>query len=296
MARICIIGGSGFVGQALARRLAQDQHQITVLTRAPYHKRALRVLPGLQLRHANVHNEAELAAHTVGTEVLINLVGILNESRKPTEKFRRVHVELAQRCARVCRDNQIGRLLQMSALGASTDAPSEYLRSKAEGEQTILDIRNIVPVTYFRPSVIFGPGDHFFHRFAQLVRLAPGFLPLACPGSRLAPVYVGDVAERMAAAIDDPDTYRRSLELCGPEQYTLAELVALTADMCGVAVRVVPLSPRLSRLQARLLSLVPGKLFTIDNYRSLQVDNVCTTEAGCCPTPIEPVMRPVLAA
>lgn len=295
MARICIIGGSGFVGRTLAHHLSRDRHDISILTRFPERHRSLLVLPGLRLLRTNVHDPNELLPRTEGADVLINLAGILNESRAPNQKFRKVHVALTHLAGKACLHNHIPRLLQMSALGARLDAPSEYLRSRAEAEQTVLGLGNTVAVTYFRPSVIFGPGDHFFTRFAQLLRIAPGVFPLACPDSRFAPVYVGDVVDRICAAINDPSTWHKSLDLCGPQEYTLRELVELTARMCGIRRRILPLSNRWSRLQARVFGMLPGKPFTMDNYLSLQVDSVCT-DATPCPTHIEPVMQPVLGA
>ena len=293
MSRICILGGTGFVGRVLASRLARDGHQLTVLTRSPHRHRAMLVLPGLRLLAADVHRKDALFALTEGADVLINLVGILNETRAPGQTFQQAHTTLAHHVSKACLHNEIPRLLQMSALGADRAAPSRYLRSKAEAEQTALNLGETAHVTYFRPSVIFGPGDHFFTRFAALLRLAPGVFPLACPDSRFAPVYVGDVAERMRASLTDPATYRRAVGLCGPQEYTLRELVELTARMCGLRRTIVPLPDRLSRLQARLLGLLPGKPFTIDNYRSLQVDSVCAGEAPC-PTHVEPIMLPAL--
>lgn len=294
MARICILGGTGFVGQALAAELAGRGHRLTVLTRRRRDHRALLVLPELRLEEIDVYRDQALAEHAAEADALINLVGILNEGARHEETFQRAHVELAQKLIHACRQNGVRRLLQMSALGADRAARSQYLRSKGEAERLMLDAGERLRVTCFRPSVIFGPGDRFFFRFAGLLRFAPYFFPLACAGTRFAPVYVGDVAARMAASLDDPADYGRAVDLCGPEVYTLGELVQLAARWSGRRRRVVGLPPALSRLQARVCERLPGRPFTMNNYHSLQVDSVCA-DGPPCPTRIEPVMAPLLA-
>src|SRR5690606_4508306 len=127
-------------------------------------------------------------------------------------------------------------------------------------------------VTSFRPSVIFGPGDSFFNRFARLLKRVPLVFPLACPNARFAPVYVGDVAEAFARALKDPQLYGRRLALCGPREYTLQQLVAYTAECLGLRRLILPLPDFLSRIQAAIFDFVPGKPFSTDNYRSTLVD------------------------
>ena len=294
MARICILGGTGFVGQVLAARLAAQGHRIRILTRRRFRHRDLLVLPGLDLVQADIHDKRVLARHTEGMDAVVNLVGILNESRARRQTFRAAHTALAETLSSLCLTHRIPRLLQMSALGADRNARSQYLRSKAEAEASLFLMPGATAVTSFRPSVIFGPGDHFATGFARLLRLAPYYFPLACPDSRFAPVYVGDVAERMCDSLDDWSTHGQTVPLCGPDVYAFQELVELIADMAGLRRKVVGLSPRLSRLQARVLGLAPGRPFTMDNYHSLQVDSVCDGVPPC-PTHLEPVMRAALA-
>jgi NADH dehydrogenase len=171
----------------------------------------------------------------------------------------------------------------MSALGASPDAPSEYLRSKARGEQTVLAAREL-EVTVFRPSVIFGPEDAFLNTFATLARLFP-VLPIACPGARFQPVYVGDVARAMSHALGDLEAVGKLYQLCGPRQYTLKELVEFACRQTGRDRPVLGLPPRLASLQAFVMEKLPGKLITRDNLRSMQVPNVCS---GGFPFGIQP--------
>jgi uncharacterized protein YbjT (DUF2867 family) len=216
---------------------------------------------------------------------VINLVGILHsrggrrDERGPNDygpDFARVHVELPQAIVAACRARGVKRLLHLSALGVSPSAPSEYLRSKAIGEQAVLAADDL-EVTAFRPSVVFGPEDRFLNQFATLSRFMPA-LAVPCPQARFQPVYVGDVARAVARAIDDPDTFGKAYELCGPRQYSLKELVELVCRITGRERLVLGLSERLSYWQAALMEHLPGKLMTRDNYRSMQVPNVCTGE------------------
>lgn len=297
---ICILGGSGFVGSHLAHRLSRDGYRVRILTRRPQWHRALAVNPNITLAEANVHDIAVLRRQFAGCAVVINLVGILNEAGKREAGFRKTHVELPQRVADAAVASGVGRLLHMSALNAdASERNSLYLKTKGEGEDRVhAAAEQGLVVTSFRPSVIFGPGDSFFNRFAGLLRLAGPVFPLACPDSRFAPVCVTDVAEAMCRSLDNATAGER-LELCGPGVYSLRELVEYTRDQLGLRCRIVGLGDALSRLQARVLGLLPGKPFSMDNYYSLQKDSVCSRNAlptlGINPAPVTAVVPGYLA-
>lgn len=271
--RVAVLGGSGFVGHSLCLRLAEAGHSVRVLSRRREQHRDLLVLPTVQVIDADVHNPAVLKREFAGCDAVVNLVGILNESRRQT--FERAHAELPAKVVQASRQAGVSRLLHMCALHASVDAPSEYLRSKARGEKIVLDAAADLRVTSFRPSVIFGPRDSFTNRFAKLLRLLPGVFPLACAGARLQPVYVEDVTRAMVLALERHDTFGQRYNLCGPRVMTLQETVEQIAAELGLKRHIVPLGDRLSRFQAGLLQFAPGKPFTPDNYRSLQVASVC---------------------
>jgi len=193
----------------------------------------------------------------------------------------------------------VRRLLHMSALQASAhEQHGLYLKSKGAGEDLAHEAatRELL-VTSFRPSVIFGEGDSFFNRFASLLKYSP-VLPLACPDSRFAPVYVGDVVEAMSRALHDATGGER-LDLCGPEVFTLRALVEYTREQLGLRRLVIGLGDSASRLQARLLGMVPGQPFSMDNYYSLQHDSVCGQNAlptlGITPTPVSAIVPGYLA-
>jgi NADH dehydrogenase len=233
-------------------------------------------LPTARLAEGDVHDSAFLRQQFEGKDTVINLIGILNEKGRSGKGFARAHAELPEKAVQACREAGVPRLLHMSALHAARTAPSHYLRTKALGEEAVH--RSGGPdfhVTSFRPSVIFGPGDGFLNRFAGLLRLTPGVFPLACPGARFQPVYVEDVAHAFADALDNHKTFGQRYDLCGPRVYTLRELVEYVAKLLDKRVCIVGLPDGLSYLQAAMLEFAPGKPFSLDNYRSLQVDSVC---------------------
>jgi NADH dehydrogenase len=175
----------------------------------------------------------------------------------------------------------------MSALGAGAQAPSQYLRSKGEAEALIRVAAASLDATIFRPSVIFGPNDSLTNRFAGLLRLGRGVLPLARPRARFAPVWVCDVVEAFTRALKHGHTGGKCYELCGPDVMTLAELVRTVAIAAGLPCHLIPLPDFIARLQAFVMDFLPGKPFSWDNYKSLTIDSVCK-QNGCAALGIEP--------
>lgn len=275
--KICILGGTGFVGRHMVHQLALSGRQVTVLARQPQRHRDLAVTPGVRLARANIQDPLVLAEHFRAADCVINLVGILNEFPRKGVTFRNLHVELPKLVVEVCHETGVRRLLHMSALNADeARGSSEYLRTKGKGENHAhTSGKPDIAVTSFRPSVIFGPGDSFFNRFAALLRITPYVFPLACDHTQFAPVYVGDVARAFDQTIDDRGTHGKRYDLCGPRSFSLQELVKYTAKTCGLRRQIVGLGDRLSRLQSRILQFAPGKPFSYDNYLSLQSDSVC---------------------
>ena len=287
--RVCILGGTGFVGHHLVAKLAASGYRCRILARHPQRHRDLLIVPGVELRQASILETGALEEQLDDCSALINLVGILNEDRG--QSFQRIHVDLVERILEAARAVHVRRYLHMSALHAqATQGKSLYLRTKGAGED-LAHARADMEVTSFRPSVIFGPGDSFFNRFAAVLKTAPGVFPLACPDARFAPVYVGDVAAAIMESLADPGTLGKGYDLCGPRIYSLRELVRYTADLIGRSVSVVGLPDSVARLQARVLQHVPGKPFTMDNYLSLQTDSVCEhnalAELGIRPQAVE---------
>ena len=286
--RIAILGGSGFVGRHLVAALTREGCATRVFTRRRSRSRSLLVMPTCEVVETNVHLASNLDAHLAGCDTVVNLTGILNEHSRAGESFQDVHAELPGKLVEACRRHRIDRMLHMSALGVGADAPSEYLRTKFRGDQAAHAAQaDGIAVTSFRPSVIFGPGDSLFNRFADLLALSPFVFPLACPEARFAPVYVDDVVRAFLAALGDDATAGERYELCGPGTWTLREIVAYTARITGRRRLIVGLGDRLSRLQGQVLERIPGKPFSTDNYLSTRVDSVCSSN-GLARLGIEP--------
>lgn len=287
--RIALIGGSGFVGRHLTHHLRNRGYHCRVLTRHAHRHADLRTVA--ELVEADPFDRQQLTAALNGCDAVVHLVGILNAGGKD-RGFRRVHVELVEHVVDACHAAKVARLLHMSALNADQGkGSSAYLRSKGEGENRAHTLgRPGIAVTSFRPSVIFGPDDSFLNRFAMLLKI-PGPLPLACPDAQLSPVYVGDVAAAFANALEDPETFGRHYELCGPKTYTLEQLVRFIARHTGRRKLIVRLPDWASRLQASVLQYAPGKPFTPDNYLSLRTPSVCREDGlaalGVTPTSLE---------
>jgi uncharacterized protein YbjT (DUF2867 family) len=297
---LCILGGTGFVGRHLVYRLTQDGNRVLIPTRRRERHRELIVNPAVTLLEADVHDPSVLARCFQDVDVVVNLVGILNDPDRHGAGFERAHIELPRTVVGAMRTAGVRRLLHMSALNADAgERQCRYLMSKGAGEDLVHAAAGPdLVVTSYRPSVIFGPGDSFFNRFAGLLRLSPGIFPLACPDSNFAPVCVGDVVEAMSRSLDDATGGER-LELCGPEVFTLRALVEYTRDQLGLRRHIIGLGKGLSRLQAQVLGLMPGQPFTLDNYYALQKDSLCINNAlptlGIDPTPIAVVVPGYLA-
>ena len=287
---IVVLGGTGFVGHHLVPRLQRDGHCITLLSRNREQHRELGVLPRVAVVNADVHDHAALTRHLAGADAAINLVGILNERGSDGRGFRKAHVELTENLIAACAAAHVPRLLQMSSLRAG-EGDSHYLATRGEADARVQ--ASELAWTIFRPSVIFGPGDGLFFRFARLLRMAP-VLPLARAHAKFAPVYVGDVAEAFARALIHPHTIGRIYELAGPRAIELGELVRWTARMIGKRRLVIGLPDALGFVQAWLGEYLPGKPISRDNFRSLKLDSVAREDGlgalGIIATPMEAVM------
>jgi uncharacterized protein YbjT (DUF2867 family) len=291
--KICVLGGTGFVGTELIARLTDAGHFVRVPTRVLANGSHLLVLPTVEVMAANVHDLRVLGRLFESMDAVINLVGILNESGRRGAGFRSAHADLATKVVEAARAARVKRLLHMSSLGAAPGAPSHYLRSKADAEATVRNAPKALSTTIFRPSVIFGRGDSLTNRFALLLYLSRGFLPLARANARFMPIYVGDVAEAFVRALNDRNARGQTYDLCGPHVMTLRELVQATARAAGLPCHIIPLPDFIARLQAFVMDFVPGKPFSTDNYKSLKVDSVCH-ENGCARLGITPTSMAAL--
>jgi NADH dehydrogenase len=275
---ICVLGGTGFLGTRLVARLIKDGHRVTVLSRDREQHKHLLVLPGLTLENCDVYDEAQLSERFRGKDVVVNLVGILNERGFGGGGFRRAHTELTRVVLQAARSAGVTRLLQMSALKSSPDAPSYYLRSKGEAEKLIREGGANLDWTILQPSVMFGPGDSFLNRFAVLLASIPFVFPLARPNARFQPVLVDDVVNALLRCLRGGSSNRQTYELGGPQVYTLREILSLVAKLTGRRRWIVGMPDFAARLQGLVMNFVPGRPFSSDNYRSLKIDSVCSDD------------------
>ncbi len=301
MKSVLILGGTGFVGSVLCERLVQHFGgagvRIAVPSRRPQRARHLLTLPTVELIEADIHDDAQLDRLLAKRDAVVNLVAILHGS---AADFERVHVALPRRLASACAGTGVQRVVHVSALGASANAPSHYLRSKARGEAVLK--ASPLALSVLRPSVIFGAGDRFLNLFARLQRVLP-VLPLAGAHARMQPVWVDDVAEAIVRCLLDDRTIGKTFECAGPSIYTLADLARLAGRWSGHERPIVPLSPALARAQAALMRLAPGEpLLSADNLDSLRVANVASgalpglDALGIVPTALEAIGPSYLSA
>lgn len=275
---VTIYGGSGFVGRHLVRALAKRGWRIRVAVRRPDlagHLQPLGVVGQIQPVQANLRYPDSVARAAEGASAIVNLVGILYESGAQT--FDAVQAEGAASVAKAAKAEG-ARLVQMSAIGADKDSASGYGRSKALGEAAVFAAKRDAIV--MRPSIIFGPEDDFFNRFASLARISP-FLPLIGGGeTKFQPVFVGDVAEALAKAVEGEAKGGEIYELGGPEVKSFRALMELTLQEIGRKRILLPLPFALARLQAFFMELLPKPMLTRDQVTMLQTDNVVSDEAA----------------
>ena len=291
--RVVIVGGSGFIGSAIANRLCEAGVKVLIPTRRRSRAGHVLLLPNADVVETDVHDPAALARLFEDADAVINTVGVLH-SRPGTPfgpDFARAHVELPQKIVTACRTAGVARLVHISALGADANGPSEYQRSKAAGEHAIEAAGPDIAWTILRPSVVFGRGDSFLNLFADLARMFP-VLPLTGASCRFQPVYVEDVAEAVWQSLVRPEVTGQTFELAGPTVYTLRQLVEYVSALIGKPRPVLGLPEGIGMVQARLMEFAPQPLMSRDNVRSMRVDNVASGEPqpfGLTPTALEAV-------
>ena len=289
-----VFGGSGFLGRYVVKRLAAAGYTVRVAVRDPEAALFLKPMGSVGqvvLLSASVTDDAAVARAVDGAAVVVNLVGILAEAQ-PGD-FRRIHAQGAGRVAKAAAAAGVQHFVQVSAIGAAASARSLYASSKGEGEQAV---RAAFPgAVILRPSLVFGPEDAFFNRFGAMAAMAP-VMPVIAGSSRFQPVYVGDVADAVMAALAREDAAGRTFELGGPRVWTFRELLAWILQQTGRKRPLVAIPMALANLQATLLEKLPGKLLTRDQLLLLGQDNVVAPGAaglaalGITPTPAELVV------
>lgn len=293
--RTAVLGGSGFIGRYAVRRLAAQGEVVAVGCRNAADAKFLQPMGNVgQIAAVNVSigDSALLQAFLAGNEALVNCVGILRE--RGAQTFELAHHTGPAQLARLARDAGIERLIHFSAIGAEPRSSSAYARTKAAGEQAVRDA--FPTATILRPSVVFGPEDQFFNRFAAIAAISP-VLPLIGGGdTRFQPVYVGDVADAVIKCLDDPATAGRTYELGGPKIYSFRELIELLLAEIRRKRLLIDLPFGLASLQARLMAILPNPPLTPDQVELLKGDNIVASGAlgladlGIQPTPVEAIL------
>lgn len=289
---VCIIGGSGFIGRALVEKLARAGARITVLTRNAVRSKNLKPVGDvgqITVMSGDALLDDDLARAIQSADYVVNLVGIFHPSGK--QNFENAQAELPQRIAQIAEQAEVTKIVQISAIGADLNAASTYYRTKAEGERRLL--RLALNSTILRPSIVFGPGDGFFDRFARMAMIAPALPLLAGGNTKFQPVFVGDVAESIIYCLSNSQTDGQIYELGGPSIYSFKELLVYMLSAIGKKRALIPVPIFAMQVPAAMASILPNPPITRDQLRMLDTDNIVNenmldiTSFGITPQPIE---------
>ena len=290
-----IFGATGFIGRHLIRRLTEKDFRIIVATRSPYLHGYLKPLgdPGqIDLERVNLFDEKTLKVLLKNSNVVVNLVGILYETRK--QKFENIHSKFPELLSKLCNEHGIEKFIHLSALGINEDVKSMYMRTKLQGEKNILN--NFDNSIILRPSIVFGPEDKFFNQFASLSQFLP-FLPLIGGGqTKFQPIYVGDVAKAIATILETEEIDNKIYELGGAEIFTFQQLMNILPKEIQKRRFLIPIPFSIAKFMARILQLFPKPLITTDQIEMLKEDNVVSNNYGTLrdlniePTTIESIL------
>jgi NADH dehydrogenase len=293
--RVAILGGAGFIGRYVVKRLAERGDVLTVGGRHAASAKFLKLkgdVGQVGLVNLSIDDETLLPAFVANNDSVVNLVGILHESGG--QRFEIAHHVGPARLARLAREAGAERFVHLSAIGADPRSSSAYARTKAAGEEAVRDA--FPTATILRPSLVFGPEDQFFNRFGALATISP-VLPLIGGGeTRFQPVYVGDVADAVVRCIDDSTTAGRTYELGGPKVYSFRALIELLLAQIRRKRLLLDIPFGLATVQARLMSVLPNPPLTPDQIEMLKRDNVVSSGAltlaslGITPTPLEAIL------
>jgi NADH dehydrogenase len=271
---LTIFGGSGFIASEIVYKLSKSFKEIRLLTRNTQACNHLKVIKNIQIHLYEPSNVSSYSMHVNESDIVINTVGILNESRK--QSFEDIHFDFVRKIVNKSKESSVKKFIQLSALNADESGLSKYLQSKGKADKYISTMSSTAFKTViFRPSIVFGEKDSFFNRFKSLLKLLPVF-PLACPNSMFSPIYVKDLTGFIKEA-SLTDKYDNTIQnVTGPKDYKFIELINFILSTMKIKRLIIPLNYSLSKLQAFAFTYLPGNIFTLDNFKSLQVDNIST--------------------
>lgn len=294
-----VFGGSGFIGRYVVKRLAQQGFVVRVAVRDPEAALFLKPMGAVGQvvpLYASVTNEGTVHRAIAGAEVVVNLVGALAETRAAS--FQAVHTEGAERIARIAAASGVRRLVHVSAIGADPASPSRYGATKGSAEQAVLAA--FPEATILRPSIVFGAEDKFFNRFAEIARIAP-FMPVISGATKMQPVFVGDVADAVMAALASDAAMGKTYEVGGPRVWSFRDILAFILKQTKRNKRLLDIPMGIARMQANIMQHLPGQPLTPDQLLMLSKDNVVAPGAlgladlGITPTPAELVVPAYLS-
>jgi NADH dehydrogenase len=265
---ISVFGGSGFLGSELIRSFNKRNIQIRLFTRNKLNANHLKATPRLDI--IEITKKTNLKKALIGSDIVINLVGILHESKR--ESFDDIHAKRLKKIANAASAARVKRFIHVGAMGASKNAPSKYLQSKAKGEYFIRHECINCAWTIFKPSIIFGPKDKFINLFYTMVKYLPMIL-LISPHAKFQPIYVNDVVEIIIKSFYDKKTFNKSYDLGGPKIYSFYEIIKLIALYQKRSVWILPLSKKISYIMVSIIECLPLKIITRDNLKSMSLDN-----------------------
>ena len=269
---LTIFGGSGFIASEVVYKLHKHFKEIRLLTRNTQACNHLKVIKNINIHLYDPLNPSSYSMHISKSDTIINTVGILNESRKYS--FDDIHFDFVKKIINKSKECSVGKFIHLSALNADENGPSKYLQSKGKADKYISSISSSsFRTVILRPSIVFGEKDSFFNRFKSLLKIIPVF-PLACPNSMFSPVYVKDLTEfiKISSLTDEYDNLVQNVT--GPKDYKFIELIQFILYTMKIKRLIIPLNYTLSKLQALAFTYLPGNIFTLDNFKSLQKDNI----------------------
>ena len=274
---IAIFGGGGFLGKHLMRQLTKLDYRIKIATRSPYHKGYLKPLgnPGqIELFKTNIFNKDDIRQVLKNCDFVINLVGILYETRK--QKFNKIHAQFPKLLSNMCNELGTKKLVHISAIGANERNFSKYMQSKLQGEKNIQSIFKSAVI--LRPSIVFGPEDKFFNTFASISQFSP-VIPLVGGGkTKFSPIYVGDVAKAIVKVLEMNSLKTEIYELGGPEDFSFKQLMEILLIEIKKKRFLMPISFNLAKFQSYFLQMMPNPLLTPDQVEMLKYNNIVSGE------------------
>ena len=270
--KIAVIGGSGFLGKSLLKLLLNESAEIILFTRKKnYQKNLNKIFPdnNIECIQWNINNLNTIEENIKNVDSIINLCGILFENK--SGDFFRVHTDIPAFLGKISSKNKNKTLIHVSALGVSTNSESKYSRSKAEGENQLLE--HFPNGTILRPSLIYGKGDNFFGQFSDMTKISP-FLPVISRSTKFQPVFVEDVAKAIIKLLKYKKYKNNIYELAGDTIYSFEELLKILLEIKNIKRLLVPLNPKLMMIPAFFLQNLPKPPFTVDQMKLLKTDNI----------------------